>query len=134
MTFGSPWLQVFGVLHERYGISPMYTDINEHGWLWWAVSIPVYLLLWDAVFYVGHREWVVAAPPVRLAATAATARLALPHAMPLAAAPCRCLSIPVPAVVLHTDLVYRISHRFHHAFRPPTAWSGIAIDGIETFL
>lgn len=91
VTFGSPWLQVFGVLHERYGISPMYTDINEHGWLWWAVSIPVYLLLWDAVFYVGH-------------------------------------------LVLHTDLVYRISHRFHHAFRPPTAWSGIAIDGIETFL
>lgn len=67
MTFGSPWLQLFGVLHERYGISPMYTDIAEFGWLWWIVSIPVYLLLWDAVFYAGHREWggVEAEEPMR---------------------------------------------------------------------
>lgn len=88
LAFGSPLLQVFGVLHEKYGISKMYFGIETHGWGYWALSIPLYLLCWDAVFYCTHH-------------------------------------------ILHTDLVYRYSHFRHHAFRPPCAWSGIAIDCIE---
>lgn len=38
----------------RRGIMLAYDDITEHGWAWWALSIPVYLLLWDLVFYVLH--------------------------------------------------------------------------------
>ena len=37
-------------------------------------------------------------------------------------------------LALHHPTVYHLSHHAHHAFRPPTAWSGIAIDFIETFL
>ncbi len=59
-------------------------------WGYWLLSIPLYLLLWDAVFYITH-------------------------------------------LILHSELVYKYSHANHHAFRPPTAYSGIAIDSIETF-
>ena len=34
-------------------------------------------------------------------------------------------------LVLHMQPVYRWSHANHHAFRPPVAYSGIAIDPIE---
>jgi sterol desaturase/sphingolipid hydroxylase (fatty acid hydroxylase superfamily) len=54
-----------------------------------VVQIPVYLLLWDATFYVLHR-W-----------------------------------------VLHLPLFYKLSHVNHHVYRPPTAWSGIAIDPFD---
>lgn len=91
VVFGSPFLQLFGVIHEYTPICFMYNSISEYGWAYWVFSIPMYLILWDATFYCTH-------------------------------------------LILHTDFVYRISHRFHHAFRPPTAWSGIAIDGPETFL
>lgn len=37
-------------------------------------------------------------------------------------------------LVLHWEPVYALSHRHHHAFRPPTAWSGIAVDFLETWL
>lgn len=67
-----------------------YTDVNEYGWLWLLASIPIYLLLWDAVFYVLH-------------------------------------------LCLHIEPIYSYSHANHHAFRPPVAWSGIAIDPIENF-
>lgn len=35
-------------------------------------------------------------------------------------------------LVLHMEPIYSWSHANHHAFRPPTAWSGIAIDPLET--
>ena len=57
--------------------------------VYWLLSIPLYLLLWDMVFYITH-------------------------------------------LILHWEPVYQLSHRRHHAFRPPVAWSGIAIDPIET--
>lgn len=88
LVFGSPILQAAGLLHEKYGIMKTYTDIGEYGWAWWALSIPVYLLLWDLVFYVLH-------------------------------------------LILHIEPIYSLSHANHHAFRPPVAWSGIAIDPLE---
>ena len=42
------------MLSEKYHISKMYTDISSHGWLYWALSLPLYVLLWDLVFYVTH--------------------------------------------------------------------------------
>jgi hypothetical protein len=55
VVFGSPVLQLFGVAHEQYGVSFMYTDIKSYGWGWWAASVPLYLFLWDATFYVTHK-------------------------------------------------------------------------------
>ena len=37
-------------------------------------------------------------------------------------------------LILHWGPVYRHFHANHHAFRPPTAWSGIAIDPVENVL
>lgn len=91
LLVGSPVIQGFALLVEHYHIAPLYEKIGSHGWGYWLLSIPVYLLLWDLVFYLGH-------------------------------------------LLLHVPLVYRKSHFRHHACRPPVAWSGIAIDGIETFL
>jgi sterol desaturase/sphingolipid hydroxylase (fatty acid hydroxylase superfamily) len=54
LLFGSPVLQGFSVMQEKWGISRVYTGFADKGWIWWAVSIPVYLLLWDAVFYLTH--------------------------------------------------------------------------------
>jgi sterol desaturase/sphingolipid hydroxylase (fatty acid hydroxylase superfamily) len=54
LLFGSPMLQAFGVAQEKWGISRVYTSISDKGWLWWAISVPLYLLLWDLVFYVLH--------------------------------------------------------------------------------
>lgn len=34
-------------------------------------------------------------------------------------------------LILHIEPVYSLSHANHHAFKPPVAWSGIAIDPIE---
>lgn len=33
----------------------LYTDIDQHGWLWFALSVPIALLLHDAYFYWTHR-------------------------------------------------------------------------------
>jgi sterol desaturase/sphingolipid hydroxylase (fatty acid hydroxylase superfamily) len=63
--------------------------LQEYGWAYWVLSIPLYFLLWDGVFYLTH-------------------------------------------LILHWQPVYAASHFRHHAFRPPVAWSGIAIDPIET--
>lgn len=54
LVVGSPILQGFSVLAETYGISLLYTDMAGYGWLWWALSLPIYIMLWDLVFYLGH--------------------------------------------------------------------------------
>lgn len=91
VVFGTPVIQGFALLSEQYHIGHMYKDIGERGYLYWLISMPLYVLLWDLVFYVTH-------------------------------------------LILHVPLVYRKSHFRHHAFRPPVAWSGIAIDPFETIL
>ena len=61
---------------------------------------------------------------------------------PPAAAAYWLLSIPVYMLLwdfhfywlhlcLHMEPIYSLSHANHHAFKPPVAWSGIAIDPIE---
>ena len=47
-------LQAVSLAHEKWGISRVYAGIGERGWLWWALSIPLYVLLWDLTFYVLH--------------------------------------------------------------------------------
>jgi sterol desaturase/sphingolipid hydroxylase (fatty acid hydroxylase superfamily) len=89
LVFGTLVISAFGVAHEQWGILLVYNDIAEHGWGYYFLSIPLYLLLWDFVFYVLH-------------------------------------------LALHIEPIYSYSHANHHAFRPPTAWSGIAIDPIES--
>lgn len=54
LLFGSPVLQVFALLADKYRFTRVYTTIGEHGWLWWVVSVPLYLLCWDLVFYLTH--------------------------------------------------------------------------------
>src|SRR5690242_7728052 len=54
LLFGSPVLQGFAWIHERWGISRVYPGFADKGWLWWAASIPLYLLLWDLTFYLTH--------------------------------------------------------------------------------
>lgn len=101
LGFGTPVVAGIAVAHEKWCITGTYVDILSHPWashgvvgpwavLYWALSIPVYLLIWDAWFYVLH-------------------------------------------LILHTEPVYSFSHANHHAFKPPVAWSGIAIDPIENF-
>lgn len=54
LLFGSPVLQGFAVLSEKYHVGRVYADIGAMGWGYWALSIPLYLLCWDLVFYLGH--------------------------------------------------------------------------------
>jgi Delta7-sterol 5-desaturase len=54
LLFGSPVIQGFALLAERYGLGRMYNDIGERGWLYWLISLPLYVLCWDAVFYLTH--------------------------------------------------------------------------------
>jgi Delta7-sterol 5-desaturase len=54
LLFGSPVLQIFALVSEKYHFDMVYTDIAAKGWLWWAVSIPLYVLCWDLVFYLTH--------------------------------------------------------------------------------
>ena len=54
LLVGSPLLQAFGMAHERWGISLVYTDVGEYGWLWLLLSMPIYVLLWDLTFYLTH--------------------------------------------------------------------------------
>lgn len=42
------------------------------------------------------------------------------------------LTFYITHLFLHWEPIYRLSHCNHHAFRPPVAWSGIAIDPFET--
>lgn len=54
LAFGSPVLQLFAVGAERYHFARLYQHVADHGWLYWLVSVPLYVVLWDAVFYVTH--------------------------------------------------------------------------------
>jgi uncharacterized membrane-anchored protein len=54
LVFGSPVIQGFAMTSERYGIGRMYNDIGERGFTYWLLSLPLYILCWDAVFYVTH--------------------------------------------------------------------------------
>ncbi|KAK9806381.1 hypothetical protein WJX72_012255 [[Myrmecia] bisecta] len=94
LAFGSPLLMAFLILNEYKPICQAYVGPIGPTWpayAWWLLSVPLYLWLWDLVFYCTH-------------------------------------------LVLHTKPVYDYSHHKHHAFRPPTAYSAIAIDPLETIL
>ena len=54
LLFGSPVLQIFAWAAERYHFTRVYTDMGGHGWIYWAVSLPLYVMCWDAVFYLTH--------------------------------------------------------------------------------
>jgi len=89
---GSPMIHLFLYASEKYGASSgmiLYKNPLDYGLAWAVLQIPVYLLLWDFVFYVCHR-W-----------------------------------------ILHSPYLYYWCHAGHHAFRPPTAWSGIAVGPID---
>ena len=69
---GSPIQQCFMVCKEQFGLSLAYAHVADgrvllpawlpaplgglalEGWTWWAISIPVYLVLFDLVFYWTH--------------------------------------------------------------------------------
>ena len=69
---GAPIQQGFTVLKEQFGLSLAYANVADgrvqlpawlpaplgglalEGWTWWAVSIPIYLILFDLVFYWTH--------------------------------------------------------------------------------
>lgn len=55
LIFGSPVIQGLAMLSETYHVGFAYTDFSKWGWAYWAISIPVYIFLWDAVFYLTHR-------------------------------------------------------------------------------
>ncbi len=55
LLFGTPLLQGYAMAHEYLGVSFVYSNIAQMGWAYWALSVPVYVLLWDLVFYVTHR-------------------------------------------------------------------------------
>lgn len=54
LGFGSPVLQLFAFGAEKYHYAMLYSNIASRGWLYWLVSIPIYVFLWDAVFYLTH--------------------------------------------------------------------------------
>lgn len=54
LASGSPMLQLFAMLSEKYHFGRMYMNISDHGWLYWLISLPLYVLCWDAVFYLTH--------------------------------------------------------------------------------
>ena len=89
---GTPMVQLFNYGAVKYGSASgmlLYSDPLQYGPVWALAQIPIYLLLWDVMFYVLHR------------------------------------------FVLHLPWVYKGSHVNHHVFRPPTAWSGIAVDPFD---
>ena len=89
---GTPMIQIIHHASDKYGVASgmrLYKDPLEYGWVWAFAQVPVYLVLWDLVFYVLHR------------------------------------------FVLHHPMLYRYIHGSHHAFRPPTAWAGIAVGPID---
>ena len=70
LIFGSPVLAAFSVAHNKWGIMKTYNNISDvsdgtGGWAWWALSMPLYLLLWDATFYGLHLWSVVLVYPTR---------------------------------------------------------------------
>jgi sterol desaturase/sphingolipid hydroxylase (fatty acid hydroxylase superfamily) len=51
---GTPMLQLFTWAAERFHFSKLYFNISEHGWGYWLLSLPLYVLCWDFVFYLTH--------------------------------------------------------------------------------
>jgi Delta7-sterol 5-desaturase len=43
------------LLHREFGLSQVYRDVDQHGWLWFAASIPIAILIHDFYFYWTHR-------------------------------------------------------------------------------
>jgi len=61
---GTPMIQLFHHAADKYGDAigtKLYKDPMAFGPAWALLQIPVYLLLWDATFYVLHR-WVLHHP------------------------------------------------------------------------
>jgi lathosterol oxidase len=54
LLFGTPIVQSFFLATSKWGISYGYKQVDEYGYLYWALSIPLYLTIWDFVFYAGH--------------------------------------------------------------------------------
>jgi lathosterol oxidase len=52
-VFGSMAFIIVGM--KMLGVSQMYVDIDEHGWTYFWLSIPLMLLIHDAWFYWTHR-------------------------------------------------------------------------------
>ncbi len=55
---GTPLIQLVHHASDKYGQASgmrLYKDPLEHGWVWAFAQVPVYLVLWDLVFYVLHR-------------------------------------------------------------------------------
>ncbi|MGB0920409.1 MAG: sterol desaturase family protein [Alphaproteobacteria bacterium] len=46
---------VLGFTFYNTGISQLYLDVSDYGWLWLAASLPIKLVLHDAWFYWTHR-------------------------------------------------------------------------------
>jgi len=92
LVAGAQICQMFHYASEKHGAASgmrLYTDPMQHGLGWALLQVPVYLVLWDFVFYSLHR-W-----------------------------------------VLHNKFIYKYIHAGHHTFRPPTAWSGIAVGPVD---
>ncbi len=52
--FGIVFVGLF-VANRRLGFFQIYSDISQFGWLWFALSIPVAVLIHDFYFYWTHR-------------------------------------------------------------------------------
>lgn len=61
MRYSASTLVIFAVVGalvfwmRKSGLTRMYSDIAEHGWLYFALSIPLMIVIHDFYFYVGHR-------------------------------------------------------------------------------
>ena len=51
---GTPMLQVFAWSAEKYHFTKLYMSIGDYGWGYWLLSLPLYVLCWDFVFYLTH--------------------------------------------------------------------------------
>ena len=51
---GTPMLQVFAWSAEKYHFTKLYMSIGDYGWGYWFLSLPLYVLCWDFVFYLTH--------------------------------------------------------------------------------
>lgn len=68
LIFGTPIIQAVSTVREKWGPSTgvlvyaqldeydlqSYTGVADGGWLWLALSVPVYLVMFDFVFYFLH--------------------------------------------------------------------------------
>jgi Delta7-sterol 5-desaturase len=54
LVFSAVFVVVFG-LDWRFDFLKVYRDIEAHGWMWLAASVPVAILIHDLYFYWAHR-------------------------------------------------------------------------------